>query len=280
MDQYVMNIESIVAGPNVLADRLSEIDKIPDETVYNILKTAYPIFFSNAINYPILKKFRQSSKFITILSQVIREVDLSLEQRIYCNSMLYKEISETDNMYMQKLYYILGESANQNMTKKIIDSGVNKTLAIYLAIVRKSSFDTKTNISRLNFSILCGSSKELTTQVITNIYCAIFNTIEEIKDLFFLIIRDTFISTSQDDWITEDAIQISKNMNWAIISILDSLKSADLEKILVQYANISLLDELTEEDVRFSFNKDIDFTKFQNIKFIMDKMKSNGIELL
>jgi hypothetical protein len=207
---------------------------------------------------------RRNPKFITILSQVVIEVELTLEQRIYCNAMLYKEMSETDNTYLQKLYYILGLHANQNMTHKIMATGVDKVLSTYLAIIRKSSFNTKDNVSRLNFTIMCAKPEIMTVQRITDIYCAIFNTISEVKDLFLLIVRDTYVFTSEESWITEDILKIAYNMNYAVLSILESLDHEKLKAILKEYGNMAIIDELKTSDVRFSFKK-LDFTNFPNI---------------
>jgi hypothetical protein len=256
--------EVIVFDPVTLANRLKDIDNIPDEEIYLILKQSYQIFLSNAIHSQDLIFLRRNPKFITILSQVVIEVELTLEQRIYCNAMLYKEMSETDNTYLQKLYYILGLHANQNMTHKIMATGVDKVLSTYLAIIRKSSFDMKDNVSRLNFTIMCAKPEIMTIQRITDIYCAIFNTVSEIKELFLLIVRDTYVFTSKEKWITDDILKIANNMNYAVLSILESLKHDKLKGILKDYGNMADFDELTSNDVRFSFKK-IDFSNFPNI---------------
>lgn len=257
--------EVIIFDPVTLGKRLEHIDAIPDEEVYSILKQYYPIFLSNAIHSSELKFLRRNAKFITILSQVIIEVDLTLEQRTYCNAMLYKEMSETtDDTYLQKLYYILGLHANQNMTHKIMSTGVDKALSTYLAIIRKSSFNPKDNVSRLNFTIMCGKPEIMTVQRITDIYCAIFNTISEIKDLFLLTVRDTYVFTCHESWITEDILRIANNMNFAVLSILESLDHKKLKEILKDYGNMAIIDDLETSDVRFSFKK-MDFTNFKNI---------------
>ena len=263
-----------------LAESLHNIDTMSDEEVYLLLKQSYPIFLSNAIHSSSLKFLRRNVKFITILSQVIIEADLTLEQRIYCNAMLYKEMSETtDDTYLQKLYCILGFHANQNMTYKIMNTGVDKTLSIYLAIIRKSSFQMKDNISRLNFAIMCANPEVMTVQRITDIYCVIFNTIEEIKDLFLLTVRDTYVYVTKEDWITKDILYIANNMNFAVLSILESLKYDKLRSILKEYANMAIIDDISRSEIRFSF-KEINFANFPNIqKAILDIRNNYELEL-
>lgn len=274
MDTPTIRLEdSIVSGPNVFANRLSNMDKLTDEEIYTIIKTSYDIFLSSSINDPCFDFLKQSTRFITILSQVITEIELTLEQRIYCNGMIYKELSNTDNAYVQRVYYILGMLVNQTMVNKIMATSTEKIFAIYLAVLRESSFSQKDNVARLNFSILCASSSTMTIQHITDIYCALFNTIDEIKELFLLTIKDTYIFNSKEEWINSEVLQIASNMNYAILSLLESLPIAKLEPILTEYAHIILMEDLTEDDVRFSF-RSMDLRSFPNIKLIVDKLNS------
>ena len=279
MEQYTLNVESIVAGPTILADRLSEMDKLSDEELYSILRGSYSVFLSNAINSPCLDFLRHNSRFITILSQVIMEVELKLDERIYCNSMIYKELSETESPYLQRVYYILGMLANQNIMSKIMSTGIDKALATYLAVVRKSSFNFKDNVSRLNFAIMCATPEKMTVQRITDIYCALFNTVTEVKDLFFLIIRDTYVFSSEEDWITPDILQVARNMNCAVLSILDSLSRDKLYEILSEYAHMILIEDLTEEDVRFSF-KIVSPIEFPKIVSVMTELADKELPLI
>lgn len=247
-----MNIESLVTSTKMLADKLTNIDSMSDEAIYKIIHESYQLILSEHINDEQLTLLRKNSRFISILSQVIMDVELTLEQRIYCNSMIYKELSDSDNPYSQRVYYILGLLVNQNMVNKILETGVDKGLAIYLAVVRKSSFNVKDNVSRLNFSIICAKPECMTTQRITDIYCAVFNTVDEIRDLFLSTVKDTFILTSNEEWITKDMIQIANNMNYAILSILESLPLFKLRSILYEYANIVMIEDITSDEVRIS----------------------------
>lgn len=274
MEQYSINMEEIVSGPNLLAERLKDIDNLTDNELYDILKSSYHIFLSNAINSPVFRALRQNPRFIIVLSQIVVEVDLTLEQRVYCNAMLYKELSNLnpENTTLQRVYYILGMNANYNMTKKIMDAGIKQALAIYIAIVRKSSFSNSDNISRLNFTIVCDKPEVMTVQTITDVYCAIFNTIEDIKNLFLLTIRDTYVFTSNESWITEDTLRIASNMNFAVLSLLESLPINKIKKILKEYGTMAMMDDLSLEDVRFSFKR-LDLTQFPNIQEVVNFLR-------
>ena len=279
--EYKMDIKTVVTGPSILADSLAYMDTMSDEQIYNIIKSSYSDFLSNYINSPCLLSLRRNSRFLSILSQVLMEAELTLEQRIYCNAMLYKELSETDNPYMQRVYFTLGLIVNQVMVNKIIATGIDKTLAIYLAIVRKSSFIVKDNITRLNFTIMCATPKKMTIQRITDLYCILFNDVSEIKELFFLTIKDVYIFTSNEQWITEDILAVANNMNISILSILESLSFSNLYSILYEYATMIMMENLTEDEVRFSFNNNIiDSVQFPNITAVKTALLDKGLSVL
>ena len=262
-----MDIDSIVTSSKLLADKLANIDTMMDEDIYKIIRNSYQLILSDHINDSEIMPLRKNSRFISVLSQVIMDIELTLEQRIYCNSMIYKELSESENVYLQRVYYILGLLVNQNMVNKIIEVGVDKGLATYLAVVRKSSFSAKDNVSRLNFSIICAEPECMTTQRITDIYCTIFNTTDEIKDLFLATVKDTFILTSNEDWITHDMITIATNMNYAILSILESLPITKLRGILFDYANMVMIEDISRDEVRIQLSH-LDPNQFPNISII------------
>lgn len=269
-----MNILTIVESPSILANRLEHMDIMTDESIYHIINQTYNTFLSN-IDDPCLDKLKKSSKFISILTQVMMNVELTLDQRIECNSLVYKEISaNSDNQYIQKLYYILGLLINQNIVNKLIDIGLDKTLATYLAVVRKSSFKNKDNISRLNFSIMCNKLDLMTVQRISDIYCVVFNTVDDIRELFFNTVKDTFLKNNDEEWVTYDMIQVSSNINYAILSLLESLEITKLREILYDYANIVMIEDITQQDVRISF-LNIDRSMFPNISLIHQEILEN-----
>lgn len=249
-----------------LANKISDIEQMTGEQIYQILDQDYSILLGN-IDDPKYKEIRKNSRILTILSQVLIEKKLSSTEVIKCNSMIYKELGETDNLYMQRIYYILGLIVNQTMVQKFMHIGLNKGLSIYFAVIRKSSLSNKDNICRLNFSIMSASPQLMTIQMITNIYCAVFDTVSDIKDLFLITMMDTSVFSNdmeEQPWITPDTLQVAHNMNYAILSILESLPADKLSKILSEYSNMILIEDLKEEDVRFSF-KSIDPKQFPNI---------------
>ena len=271
MNEYKMTMEAIVVGPNILAEQLKNIDQMNDEQIYTIINSSYSIFLSSSIDDPCLQFLRTNTRFLNILSQVLMENTLTIDQQIYCNSMIYKELSKTENEYLKRVYYILAFTINYTVIDKLIKLGIKKGLAIYLATIYKSSFSNATNILRLNFSIICANSQVMTTQMITNIYCALFNTVDEIKDLFFAIMKDNMVFTSTEEWITEDMISVAHNINYSILSILETLPLNKLTNIFVEYSNMATIEDLKEDELRFSF-RSINLEQFPIIKKLVCDM--------
>lgn len=276
-----MNIDKncLISGPISLAKIFSKIDNMNDEEAYDLIRKYYKEFFTNTILDTAYDSLKQSTRFINLLIQVCIDYTLSYEERVYCNSMVYNEfIKFNDKKYIQKLYFILGMVVNRTVTNRIMNCGIDSILSIYLAVARKSSFDKNTNISRLNFCITCSDPNVMTIQRITDLYCELFNTKEDIKDLFLNIAKDTYVFNSDDEWITDDILTIAKNMNIAILSILDTLDLDYIELILLKYHDMITIENIDESDARISF-KYLDKNQYRSISLILDKLASKDIFL-
>lgn len=277
--QYSLNTSEMVSGPTTLAKRLIKVEKLNDEFAYMLVKKEYKNFLSSMIDDPAFDKVKISSKFINALIQVCIECELTYEERIYCNSMIYKQLPKLSNIYLRKIYYILGLVVNKTIVTKIMDEcHLDQILSSYLAVIRKSSFSKKENVARLNFSIMCLDPNLMTAQRITDLYCAVYNNSEDIKELFLNIVTDVYVYNSDEDWITDDILKTAKNMEIAILSILDSLDMNSIENILLEYSRIVMLNDLDTDEVRISFNK-IDRNSFKNISIILNEFERKNIIL-
>lgn len=275
-----MNIDKncLISGPISLAKVLSRVNTMDDEQSYDLIKTHYKEFFSSHILDTAFDELKKSNKFISILTQVCIDENLSYEERVYCNNMIYSEFLKNHNKYTHKLYFILGMVVNRSVTSRIMNCGVNSNLSIYLAVARKSSFDKNLNISRLNFCIMCSDPNVMTIQRITDLYCELFHTKEDIKTLFLNIAQDNYVLISDEEWITKDILTVTNNINIAILSILDSLDFEYIEVILTEYYRIVSMDNIDESDARINF-KYLDKDVYRNISLILDKLASKDIFL-
>lgn len=263
----------------ILANKLESINNLNEEDSYNLIKDEYKNFLSSIIDNPVFDKIKTNPKFIISLSQVCLETELTLDERVNCNSMIYKQLSiTTKTPYLEKLYSFLGFVVNRTISNKLIQCGLTLSLASYLAVVRKSSFDIKNNINRMNFSILCLGPEIMTIQRITDIYATLSNTIEDIKILFLSTMTDIYVTYSSNQSITDDMRITNKNMNNALLSIVESLTPHDIESIFKEYNELIENNMYDENDVRFSLSN-IDPKLFPKINYVVNYLYSKQIYL-
>lgn len=260
-------------GPEQIAKKLKPVLTLPEEEAYLILASQYKEFLSNINDDPCFNVFKKSARFLSLLSQVILAVQLTYEERVYCNAMIYKEINEANDT-LKVILINLGIVANRKMVQAFIDCGLDRTMSAFLAVARKSSFSKKDCISRMNFVILCTSKDLMTTKRITDIYCASCSSIEDVYMLFIYTAKDSFVydKNNDADWIGESHITIANRMNSAILSILESLKPEDLSSILEAYYLYEIAEKKIDVDeVRISFSN-IQPNIFPNIASVVNRL--------
>jgi hypothetical protein len=266
-------------GPQVIADRLLPITKeeTTDEKAFEILSKEYPNFLSSINDSAYFDNIKKSPKFLRILFKVCAYYSLSLDQKIYCNSMIYKLMSDS-NEEIKSILLMLGELINRTHVERLKRCGIDRILATYLAVAKKSSFEPRYNIPRLNFCINCMDPDFMTTQRITDIYCASFDTLLDIKDLFNYSVKDSYIRVASESWIDDKVLQVSTNMNMALLSILESLNEDQIYAILFSYYKSAMAEHLSSTDVRFSM-RDINRKIFKKVAKVIDKLKSENMYL-
>ena len=253
-------------GPELIAEKLKPVLTLPEEEAYLLLASEYHEFLSNINNDPCFDEFKSSARFLTLLTQVVLANQLTYEERVYCNAMIYKQINGANDT-LKVLLINLGMVANRKMTEVFIKCGLDRTMSSFIAVARKSSFQKKDCISRMNFVILCTSTELMTTKRITDIYCASCSSIEDVYMLFIYTAKDSFVYDKNNgaDWIGESHITIANRMNSAILSILESLDEADLMNILEAYYLYEIVEKKIEPDeIRISF-KNLKYDSFPNL---------------
>lgn len=279
MDEYTLKSENMISGTKALAIKLSKINSYTEEQSYLLVKSIYKDFLSNINAASEFDEIKLNPKFVIALIQVCLEIELTLEERVNCNSMIYKQLSiTTKNKYLEKLYTFLGIIVNRTMTDKLMQCGLSQVLASYLAVVRKSSFNQKDNINRLNFAITCLEPELMTVQRITDIYAMLCNTVDDIELLFTTTMLDTYVFKATDSWITNKILMTAKNMNSSLLSLLESLNPHAIESIFMEYNQIIENGGYTQNDVRFSLAS-VDNNIFPNIYYMVNYLYSKNIYL-
>ena len=89
----------IMASPEIIADRIKKIMEMQnDNDAYTLLMSEYKDFLSPMIEDKSFDELKKSAKFISFLTQICLTVDLSYEQRVYCNSMIYKSMNDATTL--------------------------------------------------------------------------------------------------------------------------------------------------------------------------------------
>ena len=245
---YAISNTLVDSGPTILAKCLSNLDRLPDEFAYRLVKQEYKSFLSYIDRSEELNFLKSNTRFLTYLIQVCMEETLSYEDRIYCNNMIYNMFPV--NQYIAKLYTFLSTVVNNNMTHKIINNcEFNQVSSSYIAVARKSSFRQDENIIRLNSAIIC-------------IGLDPSNNIS--------------VYQSDDDWITPEVIYISNCINRAILTIIESQPEPIIEEMMLRAYNMISIESLDHTDLRFSL-KDIDKTMYPKIISVLNNLTKKEI---
>lgn len=264
-----------------LFKKLSKIQELPDNYAYLLVKKEFSNILSDYFkNDDIFSDIKNSSQFVVALTQVCQELSLTLEERVHCNTLIYDTLPNINSSYMKKLYLFLGSIVNQNIVNSLITNcGLTKVLATFLAITRKSSLNDHINITKLNFTIMSTSPNIMTVQTIIDIYSVLFEYKYNIKDLFLLLSKETFVYTSKDSWITSSIISVSNNISIACLSLVDSLDISYIEEIMLEYYESLESIDFDDKQIRFKFNSINSNYKnsFPNIYKVINKLKSNNI---
>lgn len=277
-----LKIESLVET-NVgskLATCLANVSYLPDELAYRLVKQEYKSFLYNIEKFEELNFLKENTRFITFLIQVCMEEELSYEDRIYCNSMIYNMFPV--NQYLAKLYTFLSTIVNNNMTHKIMNiCEFNQVSSSYIAVARKSSFSFDENITRLISSIICiglDASNDISVDKIEKLFNLIYPDTKEISQVFLHLLKDNYIYRSDEDWITSDIIYISNMINKAVLNIIESKDEPVIDNILMQVHNMISIEGLEYEDLRFSLKK-LDKSIYQKINASINNLYRNDIYL-
>lgn len=275
---YAISNTLVDSGPTILAKRLSNLDRLPDEFAYRLVKQEYKSFLSYIDRSEELNFLKSNTRFLTYLIQVCMEETLSYEDRIYCNNMIYNMFPV--NQYIAKLYTFLSTVVNNNMTHKIINNcEFNQVSSSYIAVARKSSFRQDENIIRLNSAIICiglDPSNNISVDKIIKLFSTIYTNIRDLTELFLNILKDNYVYQSDDDWITPEVIYISNCINRAILTIIESQPEPIIEEMMLRAYNMISIESLDHTDLRFSL-KDIDKTIYPKIISVLNNLTKKEI---
>lgn len=264
-----------VFNSELLKEQLYSLDTIPDRDLYNIVKASFDSILKDIFKKEDAKYLEvfTTPKFLTVLTQVVSTMQLTDQQRVYCNKLAYDYMTyphETDP-YVKQLFLSLSRMINRNHISQLMAIGIQEDLASYMALARYSSENEGINVKRLNL-IICTSPIELMTeQMIVYIYEKLF---DRVTALFENIMFDVY--DDEEEWATEEVMEIYSTVSLAILEIMNNMPSNDIRKVLISYtADFEALYNADMKKVRFSM-KSIS-SDFSRISEVVKLLKAENI---
>lgn len=243
--------DDISVSVEALRQVLANIDNMPEQEIYNLIVGNYKfilkeIFSGN--NHGFIGIWT-NTKTLTIVNQAFYNINLTYEERIYCNKIVYDYItmsaSNTDD-YVKHLLLLFSKIVNRDIIPRLNALGIDEELCVRMAMARFSSMKEIINTRRLNLEIINQPSELMTEQMIVNIYCVLYN---KLLPLFEGIIFDVWNVSDLNG--NEDMLEIYATINLALLDIINELESNKIRLLLESY-----LDEkrLIYPDSQVRFN--------------------------
>lgn len=235
---------------------LQDIDNISDYDLYELIKINYNQILKEIFRKENadLVKIITNTRFLSIFIQVINCINISEEERIYCNKMAYDYITMPNisnnkvDEHVKQLFISLSNSVNKHVLPGLLSLGLDEQLASMLAICRFSSMKEFVNVRRINHIMICSDPTVMTSQNIIYIYEKLF---DKFTDLFIATMYDVYDDVELEA-ISYNASEIYSNISLAIVDILNSMTSVDIRKVLLAYGMDYALD--MNRKIRFSIN--------------------------
>lgn len=258
---------------------LKGFDSMSDEDAYDLIsKQLYSIlrdiFNRNSRDYLFLLK---TPKFLTILTQVVSVDGLSYDEKVWCNSFVYKfltAIGENEKeIYMRHLLFILGEAINKKEVRRLVGCGAGEELATLLAVSLNSSFEPEICIKRFNFALSTGNPLFIDAKKAIEIYEAVF---DHVTNLVIYTLFDTEIRDSRDeDWVTEDVSYARWALIYAVMIILESMPPIEITHVLMSVSEEFKWRNCNQDECVISFHK-MDKNIFNKVSIIVEQLEGDG----
>ena len=238
---------------STIVEKIKDIDSLNDDELKEIIVRQYPtilnydLFLAVPETRNVALELFTNKRFLRLFFDIVGLLDLTESQKICINKLVY-DYYALPNKDIEICEILMNISNVVNNTLVIRLSAV---LGVYnarvLSMVSNSTFRIDKKIHRINtFLLKCGM--ELSAQNIIDIYLTIF---DRFKDLFINTMLESVDSLSETDRSNPIIIHNFNNISIAIMKILDSMVSKDIEQVLLNY--VYSLQILASPKLRFSF---------------------------
>jgi hypothetical protein len=254
---------------------LENIEDNSEKEIYNIIRPNYSnilkdLFVCESSKFKFLLT---STKFLSVLIQVMNEVKLNHDEIVYCNNFIYDYIVFQNNQdeYIRKLLFMLGQIINKPIVNCLYGTNIlDEELSVFLAITCNSTFKEEINVKRVNFTLCTSSPKILSIQNIIDIYSQLYKS--KFSILFTTTMFDIDIQKAEledQPWINNIISTNNNNITMALIYILDSMQPSNVTKTLYKYAQIYKSFGYNDSNIRISL-KNLPVMGLKKIPVVID----------
>ena len=246
---------------DTIVDKIINIEELDKEEIKSIiirqhrLILNYDLFLSSRKTRMYAQRLFSDAKFLEIFYSIIGLLDLSEHEMMCLNKLAYDYyiIPEKDNRVSELLLAICNATNNIEVIK--LSSKLSITNARILSMISRSTFRVEKKIKRINnFLVKC--TADLSAQDILDIMFILY-------DRFTDPIIYTMLESKPDNLTPEQSVRFD-TISSVIITILDSMTSANIKKVLYDYAFMLRLKLNGDVKVRFSM-KTIPNPRIQSI---------------
>lgn len=246
---------------STIVEKINNIENLDSVEIKNIINRQHQmilnwdLFLSSDTNRQYLQKIFTNKRFLEIFLEEIGLISLSDHEIICINKLAYDyyTMPQKDDQIAELLLQISYRINNPLVIKLSAILGMNG--GRILSMIANSSFKVEKNVHRVNtFIMKCNIA--LSTQDIVNIYCIIFSSFKYPFIYAMLEAKPNNLTPEQNQRF--DAISV------AILSILDSMTSQDIQAILYDYAFMLKMVK-PGTPVRFALKSVASYTRIQNI---------------
>lgn len=245
---------------STIVEKITNINTLNEEEIKSIIVRQhqtilnYDLFLASDESRGYVQKLFTNKRFLQIFLQVIGFLQLPYDEIVCINKLAYDyyiipgKDPEISDLLLQISYQI-----NNILVIRLSGKlGING--ARVLSMIANSSFKEEKNVHRINtFLVKYG---ELSVQDIVDIYCILFERFT--YPFIFSMLESKPSGLSKSQLICFD------NISLALLSILDSMTSEDIKRVLYDYA-FTLKLIRNDFSVRFSLKSAKAYTRIQEV---------------
>lgn len=245
---------------STIVEKITNINTLNEEEIKSIIVRQhqtilnYDLFLASDESRGYVQKLFTNKRFLQIFLQVIGFLQLPYDEIVCINKLAYDyyiipgKDPEISDLLLQISYQI------NNILVIRLSGKLGMNGARVLSMIANSSFKEEKNVHRINtFLVKYG---ELSVQDIVDIYCILFERFT--YPFIFSMLESKPSGLSKSQLICFD------NISLALLSILDSMTSEDIKRVLYDYA-FTLKLIRNDFSVRFSLKSAKAYTRIQEV---------------